>query len=110
MIPLPDALPMTTRAQCGYLADGATTRTQCHHLATHRNSTVARCELHGGHHDYTERWDGTQWISLVPEPQAQAVVAVDPTCTGPRCLDCGIPVEEYALACDTCIPPRVPND
>lgn len=107
--PLPDALPMETRNQCGYLGDGVTTITRCTQLATHRNSTVARCELHGGHHEYTERWNGEQWISLVPEPHVPTVV-VDPNYTGPRCLDCGIPVEEYVLACDTCIPLRVPND
>lgn len=58
-----DEFPLTdTGVRCGYLADGRSRYTQCSKAAIYRNAELARCNVHGGHHDYTERWDGTVWI------------------------------------------------
>lgn len=54
----------TVAQPCGYLADGVSAKTRCQNDATHRNAEVARCHLHGGHHDYSEKWDGQQWSQI----------------------------------------------
>lgn len=48
--------------QCGFRADGKTEKTRCQNPAVYRSPIVARCREHGGHHDYTERWIGTEWV------------------------------------------------
>ena len=49
------------RSECDWRADGKTRQSRCLRPSTHRSPTVARCELHGGHLDYTERWTGSAW-------------------------------------------------
>lgn len=46
--------------RCTYRPDGSA-RTRCERPATYRSPKAARCDLHGGHLTFTERWDGATW-------------------------------------------------
>lgn len=51
---------LTSVLRCGFQPDGK--RSRCPNVAVDRNASVARCGAHGGHHDYTERWNGSEWV------------------------------------------------
>jgi hypothetical protein len=62
---------LTDGNACNFRHDGKTAKTMCGLQATHRNELgIVRCHLHGGHHDYDEKWDGQQWRSLSATGQA----------------------------------------
>ncbi len=50
--------------QCGFRHDGQTEKSRCTHPAAYRSATVARCEVHGGHHDYTEKLIDGAWVAM----------------------------------------------
>jgi hypothetical protein len=49
--------------RCGYFLSCSPPKKRCESQAVNRNATEARCSEHGGHHDYTERWNGVRWVA-----------------------------------------------
>jgi hypothetical protein len=113
------------REQCWYVFGERKPFKACTNPALYRGPTAIRCSEHGGHLDYTDRWNGDQWEPWSPVHSLDPVFPLPgiSTCEEAEsdeghahCIACGADLTideiwgfELPRACDACVKAAYPD-